>query len=612
MIHLHLKNLLIQIILLGCLFFGLTGAGFLIGWESLKHYRTLHQFLSPGAIFLGVAITRYRFLKDPKTFLALEPIHSIKYFLELPASLSVSILVVVYFLTQFSSQILMHAGLETVLWDFGFYDQVLWNTAHGHILISSIQGGVHVFSAHIKPMLVLLAPIYQVSNNTTLLFAITTLIISSSVGAVYLIAHNLTRSHITALVFALCAFFYLPLRNGINYPFHTQTLADPLILFGFYFILKRWSKSALICLFLALMCKENIVLDILGIGLFLISKREKMGWSISAIALVWLASLIFIIEPHFKNPYAFWNKWGFYSHFFTPKLELWLRLLHPNPVAFLFLLFGPLLFLSFNCKGWYWLLGPSLAIRLLSAMEEFRMTTTHRSAGLNALVFISAAYGIASFLNHGHKLINPRWFYFIKSKNGLMVSLILAAVLFSGTPQLLSIDRYLMEASKPEYQRIVRILDSIPEQFSVLASESLCAHLAHRPFLYTFLNVFKNSPLEEASKHPDFVITDDPKLDSRQRKVMDEFIQQGYRSIFKLDFMKIYEHPTKKPVFSAELIYKWEEFKKSPTIPYRSIIRFWYQQILLVASFLFFILLIIRSSQVGKKVRQFKQKQFVL
>lgn len=590
------RDLIIQIVLLGCLFFGLTGAGFIIGWESLKPYRTLHKVLSIATIFIGAGIARWRFVTDRETFFLLEPARSIKIFFEIPPAFSLSFLALIYFITQLSSQILMHAGLETVLWDFGFYDQVLWNTFHGHFLISSIQGGIHVFSSHIKPILVLFAPIYLITDSPIPLFAVITLIISSSLIAVYLITRHLTSSHTIALIFAFCVFFYPPLKNGINYPIHMQTLADPFILFGFYFALKQGAKSALLFFVLALMCKENIALDVLGVGLFLISKRQKTGWIAAAISLVWMALVVLLIEPYFKNPYSSWNKWGFYSHLTILKLEPWLRLLTPNPLVFLLLLFGPFLFLSFKCKGWYWLLGPSLAFRLLSGMGELRLTTVHRSAGLNALVFISAIYGMVWFLNQ-IKTKNHRWLYWVRDKNTLMASLVLASILFAGTPQLLSIDRYLIQASKPEHQRIVRVLDSIPAPYSVLASESLSAHLAHRPFLYTFFNVFKNSPLEEASKHPDLLVVDETTLEPRQTQAMEEFIQGGYRLIFEIDFMKIYERPNETPVISNELIARWEGFKTSQPTPYRKIVWLWYQRTLLLFSLLLFILLLIRSSR---------------
>lgn len=583
----NVADLAIQFFLAFCLFFAFTGGAFIIGWEQLKYFRDLHRALSITFIILGGFVAWRWYLKDKVTFFQLEPARSIKYFFELPPVISVGVLSVFYFVTQLTYQIAMHAGFETALWDLGFYDQVIWNTGHGNFLVTSVRGGLHVFCEHFKPILALLAPVYWIGNDTVLLFAVFTMIASSSIALSYLIAQTVTRSHHVSLILALCVFFYPPLRNPINFLLHTQALADPFILLGFYFVLKNQLKSAVLFFCLALMCKENIAIDVLGVGMFLISRKHKGGWLITLLALLLFVTFILVIEPHFRYPYHFIKKWDSYSHFVNPSLELWKGLLTPNPLLFLILLFGPFVFLSFKCKGWWWLLGPSLAVRLLSSFPGLRSTTDHYTGGLNALVIISVIYGFAA-LKSSAKIQS------FKSQNVILVLLIFSAFLFAGKPQLFKIDKFLWEASKPDHQRIIRILESVPTQYSVLTNERPSAHSTHRSNLYVFLSMFPHAPLENAAKQPDLIIEDSEKIQEPEREILGEFIQNGYRLIFEFSFLKIYANPSKVNSIPFELITQWEAFKQTPVIPYRKVVQLWYRSILMIV-FLFLCISIFRE-----------------
>jgi len=574
-----LKNIALQVFFLGSCFYILTGAAFVAPWEYHLFFEarsTLHQLLIRFIILMGMLVAWRSYLIRGDMFFELEPVRSIKVFFKISPFFSVSILFLIYFTLQFANQVLMHAGLGTALWDLGLYDQVIWNTAHGNFLISSIRGGLHIFSERFKPMLVLLSPIYFQNNNTVLLFFITTLITSSSIVAVYLIAKSLTNSKETALVFSICAFFYLPLRNGINFLFHTQVLADPLLLFGFYCVIKKKGIFAYLLFLLALTCKESVAMDVLGIGLFLIARREKTGWGISILALFWIALFILFIEPNFCYAYQVQDKWSFYSHFSSLNLESWAKLLKPNPILFLFFVFGPVLFLPYACRKWTLLLGPSLALRLLSIYPGFRLITAHYTAGLNALIFIGAIYGFIEALDLRKKI----W----RNINFFRSALLGAAILFTGVPQLFSIERFLWEASYSENQKAVKILESIPSDHSVLSTETASAHLSHRAHLFVFFNMFAHAPYEKMAEKPDLIVVDKLKLQPREQKALGEFRTKGYELIFESTLIQIYERPSESQLISSDLIDEWNRINRANQISYRKIVRKWYKYLLIFAA----------------------------
>jgi uncharacterized membrane protein len=579
-----------QSFLVFSLFFGLTGGAFLIKWEWLKPFRDLQRFLSYALILFSIAFTWWRYCKDKTSFFRLEPVRTIKAFFDWPALYSVSFLFFLYAATQIIYQIVFHAAMETALWDFAFYDQIIWNTAHGHFLVTSVRGGLHIFCEHFKPIIALLAPIYHITNNTNVLLSVFTSINASVIVSAYLIARLLTRSHYTGLIIAISVFFYQPFINAFNFLLHTQVLADPLILFAFYCMLRKRIWFGILFFILALGCKQNIAIDVFGVGLFLMLKRNKGGWVVAALALIALIAYTFYIEPTFRYPYHFVKKSDCYSHLITWKLDEWQRLLKPNPIMFFILVFGPFAFLSFRCKGWYWLLGPSLLFRLLIAWPNFRTITYHYTGGLNALVIISAAYGVASFFeiqqkaekdNCEYKFVPQRW---LKNEQALLSVLFLSVFLFAGTPHLFKIDKYLTEASERGIQKIAAILDSVPSDYSVLASERLSAHLSHRPYLFVFQSMFPKAPYENLAANPDLIFVDGERINHSENQDLNKMLTAGYQHVFNFSFLDIYsgKDVTTNPTF-LQTLSRWQAIASSPEVNYRNEVRIIYILVIVLA-----------------------------
>jgi len=244
-------------------------------------------------------------------------------------------------------------------------------------------------------------------------------------------------------------------------------------------------------------------------------------------------------------------------------------ILSPNPLPFLILVFGPLAFFSFLAPGWVLLLGPSLAARLISPMPGFRIITAHYTVGLNALVFISAAFGAAA-------LIQKRRF----SEMRLSALVLVAALFFSGIPQLFDLENYTWEASAPANQRIVRVLRSIPRGLSVMSTETFLAQLTHREYLFGYDSVKPGAPLWLKSILPDLAVVDTGRLQGNEKLKLEELRSGGYQQAFQTDHLIIYARPELK---TDALIEEWNKLAAQPDYPWRKKIRKIYKRLLVAA-----------------------------
>lgn len=590
------RDFVFQIVVCLGLWFVMTSASFVIGREThvfLSGHKGLHHFLIHGVFGAMVLLSAWRYFWDTESFWQLEPFALLKKIYGLPPHISLVCLYAAYACLQWLSLVFMHEGMGTSLWDLGFNDQVIWGTAHGRFLTLAVRGGYSALGEHFTPIFAVLAPVYWVSNQTELLFAVQCLMIAGCIPLTYAIARQTGVTHATALTLAAAVFFYQPMRYGILFPFQAQTFADPFLLFGFYLLLRSRLAFGLSALLLALMCKENIVMETAGIGFFLLFLRRKAGLGVLALALFILILNTKILEPYFQFDYK-WNKWGYFSHITDPSWEAWRNLwsgaFGPKLWWFLALVFMPFLFLPFMAQGWYCLLGPTLALRILSSFHGFRIITAHYTSGLNALIFLGAVYAAAR-LEAGNMPWLLRSFKDGKKQERLRrflnPCLLIAGIFFSGLPQFFLFENFTWEASSDENQRIAGILESVPESYSVISTQTFLPHIAHRHHIFGYDTVGAGAPLASEYRQADLLVVDEGRLQVNERRAMEEFRVRNYQELFRYTFLTIYARPDLPQDDRNRLITRWYDISKRETIPYRKIIRYFYKRILIVVSILF-------------------------
>jgi uncharacterized membrane protein len=567
-----------------------TSGAFLISREFyvyLSSQKSIHTAILHVCILTAAALSGLLYLYRRNAFFGLLPVRLTDRFAQAAPAVSISLLYGIYAATQFLTLSFMHAGLETSLWDFGFNDNIIWNTAHGKFLMLSVRGGQNALGEHFTPIFILLAPLYWITNSAYALFLVQALVIAACIPLTYAIARKLDLSHGSSLILAVAVFFYQPLRNGLLHSFQAQTFADPFLLLGFLCLLYQKNLPAMFSLAVALMGKENIVMEVFGIGFFMIAQGRRIGWGIAALAGAVLTFNTQVIEPAYQFDNN-WNKWGYYSHITHPSAAgwtEWARSFFSFPTfRFLYLVFGPLLFLPFKAPKWIWLLGPTLAVRLLTPFIGFRIITAHYTAGLNALLFIAAAYGLSCLSG--------------KAARGVRIGLVIAALLFAGVPQLFRMENHLWEASNPDNQRIVQMLNKVPANYSVVSTETLLAQLTHRHHLFGFGSVMPGAPLEVIAQQPDLLVVDRGRLQPNEKKFLANYQQRGYALFYEYSFLSVWAQPALRDTEgAAALVTRWKQIENSPDRPYRKLMRRYYQKLLAVLVVLFLITEVLRLSR---------------
>ena len=186
--------------------------------------------------------------------------------------------------------------------DKGIMYQMYYNTVvHGDIFYSSILGGSGLYSRYI---LVLFLPFMYLYPDIPITFSIiSTALLSLGALPVYWLATDVAKSKKVGLLFVVLYFLYPSVGWLMLESVKEEIFVLPFLLFAFYYMhIKSYPKSMLF-LFLAVICKQNmlLVLPMFAIYAFLENYDKKWIAGPIAISVGWFISLQFILKPYFSS-----------------------------------------------------------------------------------------------------------------------------------------------------------------------------------------------------------------------------------------------------------------------------------------------------------------------
>ncbi len=382
--------------------------------------------------------------------------------------------------------------------DLAIYDQIIWNSANGRLLLSSIMGDCNSLGNHFEPVLLLLAPFYRIFPDVGFLFAVQALALSSALVPLYLISRRLLGARI--MVFgALAAYF---LSRGIQgagmFEFHPDCFLPTLLLYAYYFLITDRGRGTLWMCLAMLLCKENAAFLVLGLGMFAVTRREqrRFGILLSAAAFFYWVVVTRAIMPFFSCRGGS-GQYQYYSWLpFGPSLKDNLAAFAGDPAGFIMLFFdgaragyyfqllGPTGFLAllspphfalFMLPAGIFVLGSFGHLGLLNIMAQY-------SAHTVPAVFIAAVNGLA-FLRKKLSLKFPGY----EKRCALILSLylVLCAAGFYGKTSGHRMDKFIRAGKVIGAKDITKALAAnIPPDASVTSTVNISAHLSHRRKLY--------------------------------------------------------------------------------------------------------------------------------
>ncbi len=391
-----------------------------------------------------------------------------------------------------------HLSLGTSAFDLGIQENILWNTVHGDILYSSLMGGNYL-GIHTSLVLLLVAPIYALAPSTETLLAFQATALGVAALPLYLLARTVLDNSRQGLLVALLWLTHPAVAGANFYDFHPIACAPVFLFTAVYFWwLQRWTPFWIsIALLLSVKEELSIIVVLLGIVTLMSGNRRK-GFQILAVGVAAYVVLQHLVIPHFAGG-AHSYSW-YYSEIIPsgegPRGLVTTVLLNPvfalefiltqAKALYVFQLFAPLALLPFFTARGAILISYGLAATLLASRPPLHQIGFQYALTLLALGFVGALLALVRFSDDGRR-------------RALIAAVLLAVVTcyhygmiwprhhFTGGFSTIDFDY--SERDRERYRELKELIEQIPPEDTVLASENLVPHVAQRHIVETTRHV---------------------------------------------------------------------------------------------------------------------------
>ena len=187
-------------------------------------------------------------------------------------------------------------------YDLGFYDQVAWNTVHGHLFLSTFLG-YSFLGEHWEPAFGLIAQLYRVVPSPVWLM----LVQAAALGLAPVAAARVARVWLPGMrhapVIVALAFACSPLlTNAAPLGYHTEALTPAMTLFALEAAVTRKRLRFVLLLVVLATLKEDALLVAAGAGWVAWRvDRERLGLVVVAAGLVAFVAVVLVAMPFFRG-----------------------------------------------------------------------------------------------------------------------------------------------------------------------------------------------------------------------------------------------------------------------------------------------------------------------
>lgn len=438
-----------------------------------------------------------------------------------------------FFLLLYSGwSVYRHLSFQTDAIDLGIFDQAVWKYSTFQVPYNSIKfntsPGINLLADHFHPILALLAPLYWLWPNVTLLLIAQALLVVVGALPWYLIALKKFKNRLLAFSIAFSYLAFLGVQTLIDYDFHEVALALPLLSWAFYFLLEKKFFVYLILILVSLTVKEDLPLYTLMIGVYaaLQLRLYKVGLITIVISVIayYLVTRVALpsfylnhLELSFLNP-AITNPYFSYEQL-DPRVgkttnDL-LKTMVTNPaqiasVAFdlgclnfsqpsfgvnadtcvklrtILNLLGSFAFLPLLSPLTLLSAVPNIFSRFITVLSQRWIVRFQYSAILSPLFTLAVIDGISNllFLKKRFKIKGSERFLYY----GISFLLITAPLYFSwrnNAPLMRMLNPFNYKLEN-RFQVNNQLISSIPREASVMAQTAFVPHLSHRDQIYRY------------------------------------------------------------------------------------------------------------------------------
>ena len=398
--------------------------------------------------------------------------------------------VIVAYASYFSyTTVQIHRGIGTSAYDFGLYDQGIWLLSRGQTPFVTLMGR-NLFGDHTSFILLLLVPLMWVFSSTSLLFVVQSVVIASGAIPVYAFARKQLESDALGCVFA-CTYLLYPAVSWTNVEnFHPDSFLGLFIAVALWAALNRKWRWYIGAVLLALLVKEDVLLVVAPIGVWVALRRDVRIGVATVIGSIGAALFCFLVVIRGLTGTAFRNSWripfggvdGLVRTAFTSPITLLRYLTSDGRLTYLMQMLLP--------TGGMFFIAPSVALAGFVVLFSNIVSTFYYQYQIH----YHYSLVVAPILVFGNVYAIGRLSKSARRKATLVVGVasIISALLLAPLPFAHNqIQKF--PPSSPAVAAAHELFSQIPPDAVISVFHPLSAQLARRNRIYVFPNPFQRA-----------------------------------------------------------------------------------------------------------------------
>ena len=383
----------------------------------------------------------------------------------------------------------IHRGIGTSAYDFGLYDQGIWLLSQGKTPFVTLMGR-NLFGDHTSFILLILVPLMWVFSTTSILFVVQTVVIASGAIPVYAFARKQLESDALGCMFA-CTYLLYPTVSWTNVEnFHPDSFLGVFIAVALWAALSRKWRWYVGAVLLALLVKEDVVLVVAPIGVWVALRRNLRIGIATVVGSIVAALICFLVVIRDLTGTAFRNSWripfggvdGLVKTAFTSPGKLLRYLTSDGRVTYLMQILLP--------TGGMFVIAPSVALvgsvvlfaNIVSTFYYQHQIHYHYSLVIAPILVFGNVYAIARLGKSVRRKAS-----LVIGVASIVSALVLAPLPFARN----QIQRF--PPSSPAVAAAHELFAQIPSDAVISVFHPLTAQLARRERIYAFPNPFQRA-----------------------------------------------------------------------------------------------------------------------
>ena len=383
----------------------------------------------------------------------------------------------------------IHRGLGTSAYDFGLYDQGIWLLSRGRNPFVTLMGR-NLFGDHTSFILLLLVPLMWIFSSTSMLFVVQSVVIACGAIPIYAYARKRLESDALGCVFA-CTYLIYPAVSWTNVEnFHPDSFLGVLIAAALWAALSRRWRWYAVAVVLALLVKEDVVLVVAPIGVWVALRRDVRIGLATVVGAIGAALLCFLVVIRDLTGTAFRNSWripfgglgGLLKTAFTSPVTLLRYLTSDGRMTYVMQMLAP--------TGGMFFIAPSVALvgfvvllsNIVSTFYYQYQIQYHYSLVIAPILIFGNVYAIGRLSKVARR----------KATSVVAVSALMGAFLLAPLPFARNqIQKF--PPSSPAVAAAHDLFAQIPHDAVISVFHPLSAQLARRERVYVFPNPFQRA-----------------------------------------------------------------------------------------------------------------------